>query len=1209
MARRACVLSSSTPFPAMKLHLPFGLRKALLACLAALAAALPSTLSSASLGFGALATLALSSHQSWAAGKLSTQTTTTEGGKTYAGKIVDVSLSATGDMSTSTVGFSVNGSSLTGNELKYIGTDGNLGTLTSGTDAFWKNTFTDVGNASSTYGHTLRFGHSSEGGGAATYGDQSLLLTFAPLVLGGLITEAHSDVTYTITTESQGDRTIKLKSGSAGTEVLFSIGSNMTFVDSGSYNHQAHVQSDATFEIAGGKTLSWQHYGLTVEEGQTLKVQGLGQVSSGTKGTLQVQNQAITLYSGSTLELHLDQVSLDVDQVTASASSTIHWYGVDTSWYDEFNDDPFHRKSISSLNQGIDLFLAEPGATFVFDGLNNLPQGYRFACDGEGYFQLVPEGDKAVAFQPKDSTNSTDWGMTSSHGTPNFTLGGSNAVYDFTSSSSSVWQTDNDITAFLAKNASGNATLSFTGGEVTHLRLWLRSTCTTTGPTIAALPNTVTALWLNSEERDVGTSVGKFEFHTAVLPGGLTDLYVNDAGFKCQVDSSANNLSNLTLHLGGSQYNTNVDGTAGLKKANAFFGNANLTIKALDVQDPSLVLIAGGRQLTVGTLGGTSDLRLAGGSGGNTTKANLGITSTSELKGHIDFVAQAADVGRVHVVLNSGVTLSIEGVLTGSYEDGANRHNPAFFDRSGNSGSATVKITGLNAPAVQNVTFSSGASQMFGDGCSIATLTGAGALGVTGTAATDPTLTVTNISGFTGAVHLVGNGENAGNTVLALGSSTVATNSSTLSSVVLREGGGSIKLGKGNWTLGALSVKGDPSSSDAAPSSSELRLSAQTGATGASLQFGSASTSAVKLGANVNLHLGAGLTYGGWLSVELASQTSGGKIQLAASGVSLATGGLTLDITGSWLSSWINDSSKKYTLFDASSLTALGGLLGNIHVTNTGGQLAGHNLSVQLNAQGELYLQHEQAIYWTGTDNGSSPKWSEGNTSTLWSNGNGQGEPSANFIEHDSVIFLALPRQGGPAVATQSVTVSGAVHAQDMTVGATDGLVDGSATTHNGANYTFAADPDAPADSIELAGNLTLAGTWLDDGTTANSQATFNLPVNFTGTSSNTIEGAGTVKFANALTGVKLKLENQGTAGDELVVELASTRTAHVGNAALGNANAQGAFELGANTMLRITGLGDGTGEPWQSGFVYGKGTLEIAIGGAISHGGSSSGW
>ena len=91
---RSAVVWSLFTYQHMKLHLPSRLRKALLACLAALAAALPSTLGSATMSFWALAALAM---QEKAVAADFTASKTEKDGQEYSGRIVtwDVNRSVT----------------------------------------------------------------------------------------------------------------------------------------------------------------------------------------------------------------------------------------------------------------------------------------------------------------------------------------------------------------------------------------------------------------------------------------------------------------------------------------------------------------------------------------------------------------------------------------------------------------------------------------------------------------------------------------------------------------------------------------------------------------------------------------------------------------------------------------------------------------------------------------------------------------------------------------------------------------------------------------------------------------------------------------------------------------------------------------------------------------------------------------------------------
>ncbi len=263
----------------MRLHLPSGLRKALLSCLAALAVVLPSTLSSASLSAGALAALALAQQRAEARGTASTHTSG-DGERNYAGYIIDIRRASSGQFHEST--FHEEGTtgaqeeSFGGRTRSYINTDGNH--VEEGNQEYWLNTFTNVdrGVNGSTYGHTLRLGKENFG----DIEDKTYTYMFGPFLLGGLIVEAHEGVTYTISGDSNSDRTIILESGAADVDVRFTIGSNMTF-GCGSYSKDVNVNSNTTFEVARGKTLSWgssgQGYALNVADNKTLTIQKFGE--------------------------------------------------------------------------------------------------------------------------------------------------------------------------------------------------------------------------------------------------------------------------------------------------------------------------------------------------------------------------------------------------------------------------------------------------------------------------------------------------------------------------------------------------------------------------------------------------------------------------------------------------------------------------------------------------------------------------------------------------------------------------------------------------------------------------------------------------------------------------------------------------------------------------------------------------------------------
>ena len=341
----------------------------------------------------------------------------------------------------------------------------------------------------------------------------------------------------------------------------------------------------------------------------------------------------------------------------------------------------------------------------------------------------------------------------------------------------------------------------------------------------------------------------------------------------------------------------------------------------------------------------------------------------------------------------------------------------------------------------------------------------------------------------------------------------------------------------------------------------------------ATVTFGDDSSTVAHVGVGT-LQLSSG-TYGGKLEVTInegqaGSAPTGGKIVLGTTDVSLSN--LTISLNASSWASSLDIRSDAYKLFENMTAELLAGVtLDDSSVSST---LSTKKLQLKLNEQGELIVLHtdDVVLTWSSSDG----TW-ENKGDTQWKRDDNAQDYFANG---DKVKFTTSEsgfENGG------SVAISGAVDAGKITV--------------DGGTWTFSAGQEGAlsigSDGIELTGTTP--------------EVNFGLSVSFAG-SSDTITGSGTVKFAGALTGNKLKLEKGTEGGGELVVELASTGTTHVGDDGLGEANAQGAFELGANTTLRITGLGGGTGEnAWQSGFVYGEGTLEIALGGSYSHAGADT--
>ena len=257
-----------------------------MACLAAVAFALPATLSSASLGAGALAALALVQQQAY--GIHETQHTTQENGKTYSGYIIDIKDSSTGHQFHEDT-FYVNGipsgggTEIEGDSQGYIAnpdsSDNPSPQIVTGSGGLFWTSWTGTGPGTGTYCHTLRMGNSTNGDSGA--GEHVYNLSFGDrnatgagnLTLGGLIVEANtSGGTYKLYGSSAAQRSINLKSGDA-VPVLFTIGSDT--IISCQTEQQVNVFSDAIFEVGERKTLKLENYVLNVAEGKTLTIREL----------------------------------------------------------------------------------------------------------------------------------------------------------------------------------------------------------------------------------------------------------------------------------------------------------------------------------------------------------------------------------------------------------------------------------------------------------------------------------------------------------------------------------------------------------------------------------------------------------------------------------------------------------------------------------------------------------------------------------------------------------------------------------------------------------------------------------------------------------------------------------------------------------------------------------------------------------------------
>ncbi len=253
--------------------------------------------------------------------------------------------------------------------------------------------------------------------------------------------------------------------------------------------------------------------------------------------------------------------------------------------------------------------------------------------------------------------------------------------------------------------------------------------------------------------------------------------------------------------------------------------------------------------------------------------------------------------------------------------------------------------------------------------------------------------------------------------------------------------------------------------------------------------------SAVTLADHMTLGLNSGITYAGGLSVAVEGEeaVTGAKLEIGSGLDSL--GDLTITLTG--LGEEDADL-EGYRLFSAAD----GGTLSDELIAALKQSLksdAGRAYRLTVGQDGLVTLEDYPVLTWNGGNAGSWMEDGEG-----WNKG--EELTPVSYESNADVIFAPLN-----GIASQIVTVSGAVHTRDFTVGTNDGE-DGA---KNGASYTFNGTEGTSDNGIDISGNLTLAGTWQNGGAEASSQATFNVAVSFTGESreSNTITGEGTVTF------------------------------------------------------------------------------------------------
>ena len=215
----------------MKLHLPSSLRRALVACYSASVLCVP-TLATGVIGGGAFAFVVSS--------QAAASTLNADDGKTYSGNIYNVDSSK-----------NYNGATL----YQYENVDGTMVESSTGTS-----------QASTVSNHTLRFTGAD---------DAAVTLTqdFNGGSQGGLITESNLDsAEYAIQTSWNRWLTFTAE---AGTDVLFSLGTNTTIRSTTGNINNITFASNTIVDIAAGKTFNITHSNaaatIAINNGMTIK--------------------------------------------------------------------------------------------------------------------------------------------------------------------------------------------------------------------------------------------------------------------------------------------------------------------------------------------------------------------------------------------------------------------------------------------------------------------------------------------------------------------------------------------------------------------------------------------------------------------------------------------------------------------------------------------------------------------------------------------------------------------------------------------------------------------------------------------------------------------------------------------------------------------------------------------------------------------------
>lgn len=320
----------------MKLHLPCTLRQAVLSCLALVSSSLPVSVSSGAVAFGVCSYLLSSQPLAARTAQLTTDRTV-RGGTTYSGRIFEYAEPNTnGTVAFVNGTFSYRGDANSGGAAFSIaGTaTGTASGAASDGGSFWQNALTNatsVGSDAGSYGHTIYVDRKR---------DQRQIYTFnwAPLVLGGLISDNSNGVGSTRWTEFRSDtagRLMEIRAAS-GLEAIFSIRTNTYFK-----NWNINAYSNSRWDVHSGKSLGFEDSTISLQANVALAINRVGTgnatVNQPSDFTL-FNNASLSVSEGMTLNVQgvlgihpgariTNNGTINVKEINSSSDNGIGLYG------------------------------------------------------------------------------------------------------------------------------------------------------------------------------------------------------------------------------------------------------------------------------------------------------------------------------------------------------------------------------------------------------------------------------------------------------------------------------------------------------------------------------------------------------------------------------------------------------------------------------------------------------------------------------------------------------------------------------------------------------------------------------------------------------------------------------------------------------------------------------------------------------------------